>query len=100
LINYDQGQMKYHILLANRTYLKSAKIWLIALCALIAYLFTGIDVKAQLPFPCVDSTPFCPCLLADGNCMDIDTPIDNDLLVLLLVGVCFGVFRLRTSKPI
>jgi len=48
--------------------------------------------------PCKDSTPTCPCVLANGDCFDIDTPIDDDLKILILAGALIGVIKLNSIR--
>jgi hypothetical protein len=50
--------------------------------------------------PCQDSTPFCPCVLPNGDCFDIDTPIDDDLKLLILAGVLIGVYKLNSIRKL
>lgn len=87
----DQGSLVDGIL-------KQGKIWFIVIGVLFAYLFTGIDVKAQLQPPCVNSTPFCPCELENGDCFDIDTPIDNEVFILLFAGMLLGLYKLHSYR--
>lgn len=75
-----------------------AKVGVLIFCIAFAYLATGIEVKAQLQPPCVDSIPFCPCVLADGSCMDIDTPIDNEVYVLVIAALLFGLCKLHLKR--
>ena len=79
--------------------LKHGKIWFIVVGVLFAYLFTGIEVKAQFNPPCDGgSTPFCPCILANGDCFDIDTPIDSEVFILLFAGMLLGLYKLQSYR--
>lgn len=83
----------------------------------IVLLFTGISVNAQGngngggngggfngggngKIPCRDSTPICPCVLPNGDCFDIDTPIDDDLKILILAGAIIGVIKLNSIRKL
>lgn len=90
--------MNYIIAFIKGANLRIAKIWFVAACALLAFLFFGLEVKAQLQPPCVDSTPLCPCILSNGDCMDIDTPIDNEVIILLLAGLSYAIYKLNFGK--
>ena len=56
------------------------------------------DINAMAQ-ECVDSTPFCACVLANGTCFDIDTPIDTHLVYLVIAAMVLGYFKLRSSRP-
>ena len=88
--------MKSYGSLLKRSYV--AKIGVLVICIVIAYLISGIEVKAQLQPPCVDSTPFCPCLLENGDCFDIDTPIDSQVFILVIAALSFGLYKLHLKK--
>lgn len=88
--------MKFYAGLLKRSFV--ARTGVLVLCIVLAYLFSGIEVKAQFQPPCVDSTPFCPCLLANGDCFDIDTPIDSSVLLLLVFGLLIGFYKLHVRK--
>lgn len=70
----------------------------LVICIMLGYLFTGIEVRAQFQPPCIDSTPFCPCVIEGGECFDIDTPIDNNVLMLLISGLLIGFYKLYSRK--
>jgi hypothetical protein len=88
--------MKFYASLTKRSLV--ARIGVLVICIVVAYLFTGVEAKAQFNPPCVDSTPFCPCVLEDGTCMDIDTPIDDSVLLLLISGLLIGFYKLHVRK--
>jgi hypothetical protein len=88
--------MKFYECLSKRSLV--ARIGVLVICIVVTYLFAGIEAKAQFTPPCVDSTPFCPCVLEDGNCMDIDTPIDDSVLFLLLSGLLIGFYKLHVRE--
>ena len=90
--------MKYPFAFLKGANLKTAKIWFVVVFAFVLYLFSGLDVKAQFQPPCVDSTPICPCIIANGDCFDIDTPIDDELIVLVAGGLALALFKLHALK--
>jgi hypothetical protein len=78
----------------------------------IIFIFSSINVNAQGNsgggnggggfngggsgnIPCRDSTPICPCVLPNGDCFDIDTPIDDELKLLVVAGIILGIYKLR-----
>lgn len=67
------------------------------------FFFSTTNVNAQFQgggnrnIPCKDSTPTCPCVLPNGDCFDIDTPIDNELKILVIGGILIGLYRLHTN---
>ena len=87
----------------------------IFIITLSVFIFSGIRVNAQGNgngggnggggfngggsgnIPCRDSTPICPCVLPNGDCFDIDTPIDDELKLLVGAGIILGFYKLRSS---
>jgi len=71
---------------------------------LLFIIFACNDVKAQgnsgghRNITCVDSTPVCPCVLPNGSCFDIDTPLDNELKLLVLAGLLVGLYKLHSIR--
>ena len=74
-------------------------------CAiLMIVLLASSAVQAQFQgggnrnIPCKDSTPTCPCVLPNGDCFDIDTPIDDHLKILIVGGILIGLYKLHSSR--
>jgi len=88
--------MKSYAGLLKRSYV--AKIGVLVICIVIIYFFIGVEVKAQYQPPCVDSTPFCPCLLENGDCFDIDTPIDSEVFILVIAAISLGLYKLHLKR--
>lgn len=70
----------------------------------LVMIFDCNNVRAQgnsgghRHIPCVDSTPVCPCVLPNGSCFDIDTPLDNELKLLVLAGLLVGLYKLHSIR--
>lgn len=70
------------------------------------FFFKSVDAIAQFQgggnrnIPCKDSTPTCPCVLPNGDCFDIDTPIDDEVKLLVFAGGLIGLYRLYSSRKL
>lgn len=97
--------MSAHINLFSKVRVSSS----IFILSLSIFIFSSINIKAQGnggggfngggngKIPCRDSTPICPCVLPNGDCFDIDTPIDDGLKLLVVAGLILGFYKLRNS---
>ena len=92
------------ILILNITFMH--KIFTILCLTSFLIIFNNTVVMGQFQgggnrnIPCKDSTPVCPCVLPNGDCFDIDTPIDDELKLLVIAGMLIGVYKLYSNRKL
>ncbi|MBC7745891.1 MAG: hypothetical protein H7096_12405 [Flavobacterium sp.] len=87
------NQLTYNRVSVNlKMYLIRNKTWFSLTIFFTSIFLYSIDAIAQ---DCVGSTPSCPCVLANGDCFDIDLPLDSNLIYLILAALVLAYLKLR-----